>query len=541
MDGTDYVTYYATIKMPNNPAKGKIEITKTGEAVAGWKIGDIWNAVWDKIKLGSTKFEIYSAEDIVHSDGVIPVEVYNAADDSKIELEMTKRDHADVDDAKEIWEKILDGASIKQVKDKGLIKDFGKANATVTDYKTSSTGGATYKNEYVVTDKENKMSYKYTVEYRLNYSKGGFNYTDVHVTKNSVSDEYVAKIEAEDSKPIIKIDGNDEPLPLITMNYENGNMVRMNKVGDGKPDVNVDTDGDGKPDVNVDTDGDGKPDVNVDTDGDGKPDIDIDTDGDGKPDTNLDTDNDGKPDVNVDTDGDGKPDANVDTDGDGIPDINIDTDGDGKPDKNIEDLSSVYQKLISIKLKGTPSKNSLKVTWSKIPGADGYDVFAAYCGRELSGKYTKFHKIATVNNRHTAYTIKKLNGKKLRNDWSYKAYVRAFVMKDGKKHYVRKSLSIHVSGIKYKYTNAKKVTVNKKAVTLKKGKSTRVYGKVYRLTTKRNLLPNYHGPNLKYFTTNKGVAKISKNGTITATGKGTCKVYVMALNGVKAPVKVTVK
>ncbi|HBH3655758.1 TPA: sortase B protein-sorting domain-containing protein, partial [Clostridioides difficile] len=34
--------------------------------------------------------------------------------------------------------------------------------------------------------------------------------------------------------------------------------------GDGKPDIDIDTDGDGKPDINIDTDGDGKPDVNID-------------------------------------------------------------------------------------------------------------------------------------------------------------------------------------------------------------------------------------------------------------------------------------
>lgn len=240
MDGTDYVTYYATIKMPNNPAKGKIEITKTGEAVAGWKIGDIWNAVWDKIKLGSTKFEIYSAEDIVHSDGVIPVEAYNAADDSKIELEMTKRDHADVDDAKEVWQKDLNGSSITQVKDKGLIKDFGKANATVTDYKVKADKGASYKQEYIVRDNDKKLSYKYTVEYNLSYSNGGFNYTDVHVTKSSVSDEYVAKIEAEDSEPIILNGSDPEPLGFVTMNYDNGNMIRMNALEGEKTDEDSD-------------------------------------------------------------------------------------------------------------------------------------------------------------------------------------------------------------------------------------------------------------------------------------------------------------
>ena len=235
-DGKDYVTYYAVIDMPNNPAKGKIEISKTGEGLVGWKQGNeggysIWKAIWDKITLKDTKFEIYAAKDILQSDGVIPVEAYLASDDSKVELIKTSRDHADVDDAKETWEKKLEsGATILQVKDKGLIKDFGKSNATITDYLIKSLNGATYKNEYLIRADEKKMTYKYTVEYTLNYSKGGFNYTDVHVTKDSVSDDYVAKIDAEDSQPIILNGDDPDPIGFVTMNYENGNMMRMNRL-----------------------------------------------------------------------------------------------------------------------------------------------------------------------------------------------------------------------------------------------------------------------------------------------------------------------
>lgn len=233
-DGTDYVTYYAVVNMPNNPAKGKIEISKTGEGLVGWKEGSdggysIWKAIWDKITLKDTKFEIYAAKDIVQSDGVVPIEAYLSADDSKVELTRTSRDHADVDDAKEVWEKAFDnGATILQVKDKGLIKDFGKANATVTDYKIKALNGATFENTYRVRDDETKMTYEYTVSYKLNYSKGGFNYTDIHVTKKSVSDDYVAEIDVTD--PILK--SGELELGFVTMNYDGGNMVRMNPLAE---------------------------------------------------------------------------------------------------------------------------------------------------------------------------------------------------------------------------------------------------------------------------------------------------------------------
>ena len=55
------------------------------------------------------------------------------------------------------------------------------------------------------------------------------------------------------------------------------------------------------------------------------------------------------------------------------------------------------------------------------------------------------------------------------------------------------------------------------------------------------LLPKKHGPELRYISSNKKVAAVSDSGKITAKAKGKCKVYVLALNGVKTVVKVTVK
>lgn len=229
-DGSDYVTYYAIVDMPNNPVKGKIEISKTGEGLVGWKEGSdggypLWKAIWDKITLKDTKFEIYAAKDIMHSDGVIPVKAYLASSDSKIDLSLTGRDHADQDDAKETWEKKFEnGTTILQVKDRGLIKDSGKANTTVTDYFIKALNGAAYENTYTVRDEEKKMTYQYTASYKLNYSKNGFNYTDVHITKKSVSDDYVAEIDV--TNPVLK--SGDLEVGFVTMNYDGGNQVRMN-------------------------------------------------------------------------------------------------------------------------------------------------------------------------------------------------------------------------------------------------------------------------------------------------------------------------
>lgn len=155
---------------------------------------------------------------------------------------------------------------------------------------------------------------------------------------------------------------------IIYTTSEKSNL-NIDKDGDGKPDLNVDTNHDGICDINCDIDNDGLPDLNIDykkdlnahfnldLDGDGKPDTNLinqntghgvacslnnkcdlncDIDKDNHPDINIDMDGDGRPDVNIDTDCDGKADLNIDKNGDGKPDLNIDTDGDGKPDKNID-------------------------------------------------------------------------------------------------------------------------------------------------------------------------------------------------------------
>lgn len=238
-DGKDYVTYYAVLNMPNNPAKGKLEITKSGEGLAGWSVGDIWKAIWDKITLKDTKYEIYAAKDIVQSDGVIPAVPYTAEDDKEVQLEKVSRDHSDIDGAKEVWQKILN-PEVQILKTSA--KDKSAANMTIIDYIVQAINGAAYTDSFTVRDDEAKMTYKYTVEYKLNYAKGGFNYTDVHVTKKSVADDYVAKIDL--TEPILKNgEGEDAEIGFVTMNYANGNMVRMNRLEEEKDVSDLDVSG----------------------------------------------------------------------------------------------------------------------------------------------------------------------------------------------------------------------------------------------------------------------------------------------------------
>ena len=58
---------------------------------------------------------------------------------------------------------------------------------------------------------------------------------------------------------------------------------------------------------------------------------------------------------------------------------------------------------------------------------------------------------------------------------------------------------------------------------------------------KKKLIPKPHGPVLRYYSSNKSVAAVSSAGKITAKKAGKCTVYVLAVNGARKSIAVTVK
>lgn len=227
-DGKDYVKYYAILEIANNPVMGKLRVTKEGEQLTGWKeSGGIWQAIFGKAALKDAKFEIYAAEDIVQSDGVLPVKVYETGSNRALTFEKTYRDHGGIEDGKEKSEIALkDGAFLLRTSDKGTLQGFGKANKTVTEYRARAADGASFSDSFTVRDEKSKMTFRYRVEYRMNYAKGGFYYTDVHLWKESIADDYLPEIKV--TEPVLK--SGDDTVGIVTMHYENGNRVRVNEL-----------------------------------------------------------------------------------------------------------------------------------------------------------------------------------------------------------------------------------------------------------------------------------------------------------------------
>ena len=87
--------------------------------------------------------------------------------------------------------------------------------------------------------------------------------------------------------------------------------------------------------------------------------------------------------------------------------------------------------------------------------------------------------------------------------------------------------------------NARSVKLNKRSVSLSKGDSFRIKAKVKGVKTGIAVLT--HAAALRYYSSDRNVAIVSDTGRIKARGKGTCRIYVLANNGVRASIKVKVK
>lgn len=182
---------------------------------------------------------------------------------------------------------------------------------------------------------------------------------------------------------------------------------------------------------------------------------------------------------------------------------------------------------------------SLYITWARVKGADGYDIYAQDCGKKL-GKKSLVKTVKGGNK--TSVKLTKLNKRKIASGKNVKVKVKAYRLVNGKKKYVKDSLTLHIAGKKSKkYTNVKKVKTSKAAYTLTVGKTAQIKAKAVKQNKKKKLLSGKHGKRFRYWSTNKKVATVSRKGKIRAVKKGTCSIYVMALDGTKRKVKVRVR
>ena len=184
---------------------------------------------------------------------------------------------------------------------------------------------------------------------------------------------------------------------------------------------------------------------------------------------------------------------------------------------------SDYQTLQAKAIKVT--KSSVKLSWKRVSGAKGYIIYGNKCGKK-----NKYKKIKTVTK--TSYTQKKLK------KGTYYKYLIVAYDKDNK--VLTTSKTIHAATTGGKYSNAKSVTTKAKKdkVTIKTKKSFNLKAKAV-ASSKKGKMEKHRA--IQYESTDTNIATVNAKGVITGKAKGTCYVYVYAMNGVSKKIKVTVK
>ena len=180
-----------------------------------------------------------------------------------------------------------------------------------------------------------------------------------------------------------------------------------------------------------------------------------------------------------------------------------------------------------LQMKATAGKRNNLLSWNKIPSADGYRIYGGECGAAM--KLIKTVSADTQSWNHSGLKAGK----------AYRYCVKAYRIVNGTETVTKTSNTVHSITASSKFTNAKSVTVSETSVALQVGESKNLGAKVVAADANRTLLT--HTAELVYKSSSSKVATVSKDGTVTAVGKGTCRIYVTAGSGASATVTVTVK
>ena len=186
---------------------------------------------------------------------------------------------------------------------------------------------------------------------------------------------------------------------------------------------------------------------------------------------------------------------------------------------------------------GKVTNTSIALSWSKVNDADGYIIYGSPCNSGTK-KYT-YKKLKTITNNNTLTWTQK----NLKKGTHYKYKIKAYQKINGKTVVMGTSIDIHVTTKGGKYGVAKAISIDKisgskstKAVTLKKGKSAKITAREVPADK-----PIRKHRSICYESTNKNVVTVSNTGVIQAKGKGSCKIFVYAQNGIYRSITVTVK
>lgn len=195
-------------------------------------------------------------------------------------------------------------------------------------------------------------------------------------------------------------------------------------------------------------------------------------------------------------------------------------------------------------------KNTQKLSWNKLDEADGYFVYSSVAGKKMKKVLdTKKRSSKKSSKKSSRKTASKSGGsktvirtfKKLKASTVYQYQIRAYKLVNGKKKVFCKSMVIYsvANNQSGKLTNVKNIKLKKKSYTLQVRQTVKIKAKYTAYRKNKKLYS--HVKTFRYISSNTNIAKVTKTGKIRAVRAGTCTVYVLAPNGVRKAIVVTVK
>ncbi|MGN0659562.1 MAG: VaFE repeat-containing surface-anchored protein [Emergencia sp.] len=230
MDGEDYIKYYKAVAMPNNPVKGKIEIEKTAEVLAGFEKTEkngftVWTPKYVYEKLKDAVFGVYAAIDEWLSDGNDGSEIFDTDTGKAITIPTETSTHSGVNGEDAIY----DEGTLEH--ESGAKLYFRKEREVSTDdhytriYTTPEQRPTSY--SYQIERTEDGLKYLYDVEVNMTCNAGGSNFTDIKVTKiTTAADGYQVSIPTTDATSIV---GGTAYSPAVNVTDADGNVFDINK------------------------------------------------------------------------------------------------------------------------------------------------------------------------------------------------------------------------------------------------------------------------------------------------------------------------
>ena len=194
----------------------------------------------------------------------------------------------------------------------------------------------------------------------------------------------------------------------------------------------------------------------------------------------------------------------------------------------INDKDLAGSKIAPLYLKSTKqTKKSVNLKWKKVTGADSYIIYGNRCGRTVRPV-----RLLTVRGK-TTYTVRKIQGKKLKKGTYYKFFVVA-VDRNNQVLSISKTVHAVTRGSKWKNHKAVKVTNASRFKSLKAGKTRKIKARQTGSNVKVHV-------GLRYESLDPKVAKVNSRGKVRAVSKGRTQILVYSQNGKCKKITVNVK